>query len=870
MLQKMLQWHFDQVLNIDYETIYTTDFIDSIAFPESKEIIKEIRSLINVLKRYNFSKLGYDVLGRIFECLIPSEERHNLGQYFTNPDIVDLILRFCLHHEDDKILDPACGAGTFLVRGYQHKKLMNQRKHHEDILDTLWGSDIAKFPAHLATINLAINDLGVDKNYPNILHKDFFTLFVGDKGFNPERWRKVRAKTLGLKEREVVYPRWFDVIIGNPPYTRQEEITNISPEDTKYKKKLIKQALFDFRGNKIAEIGKRASIHAYFFIHGTKFLKDKGYFGFIVSNSWLDVRYGKELQKFFLKNYKIITIIESKVERWFEEADINTCIIILQKCRDEKERNENLVRFVYLKKPLRDFIPPAQSMWEKQLERLNKIDNLKKTILAHDDFYENEDLRIFPKSQKNLWDEGFDLKTNKYIGAKWGKYLRAPEIFFKIMEKGKDKLISLKEVAKVRRGFTTGANEFFYLGEDEVNKRKIEKKYLQPIIFSLKEVKGYKLDKNVLRKKVVICSKQTKELKNTNLLKYIKWGEKQGYNKKPTCASRGSKAWYSLGKSWHYASLIFPAKVGERMPVFLNDNVFEDKKLYGITPNNPIETLILAALLNTTISRFFIEFTYRQLTGSQAIADIDVNIVESLLIPDITKIKKKTKENLINKMNGLIKTNAESIFNEIADSLENVSLEKVKFERRELDKIIMGEILELTNEAQLEVYRAVVDLVKSRINKAKSFGKKKKVKNGINVEALVKIVMNNIGEETLGRFYKEKILTQKEIYTRELSKLPGKIKIEKNLFKWNLTSDKKYIDCDSEEKARYLKVFIEAGVEKIKVPEEKNYLKNILPDLEALKEGIDKIVDSYLESIINPKTKEKLKHLFWSEIVNIK
>jgi len=128
MLQKILQGYFDQVLKIDYETIYTTDFIDSIAFPESKEVIKEIRSFINVLKRYNFSKLGYDVIGRIFECLIPSEERHNLGQYFTNPDIVDLILRFCLHNEDDKILDPACGAGTFLVRGYQHKKLMNQQK----------------------------------------------------------------------------------------------------------------------------------------------------------------------------------------------------------------------------------------------------------------------------------------------------------------------------------------------------------------------------------------------------------------------------------------------------------------------------------------------------------------------------------------------------------------------------------------------------------------------------------------------------------------------------------------------------------------------------------------------------------------------
>lgn len=104
--------------------------------------------------------------------------------------MVDLILGFCMHHEDDKILDPSCGAGTFLVRAYNHKKLLNQRMTHEKILDKLWGNDIAKFPATLATINLAINDLSVEKNYPNILQEDFFEIHIGEDGFDPEEWRK--------------------------------------------------------------------------------------------------------------------------------------------------------------------------------------------------------------------------------------------------------------------------------------------------------------------------------------------------------------------------------------------------------------------------------------------------------------------------------------------------------------------------------------------------------------------------------------------------------------------------------------------------------------------------------------------------------
>ena len=47
------------------------------------------------------------------------------------------------------------------------------------------------------------------------------------------------------------------------------------------------------------------------------------------------------------------------------------------------ERNENLVSFALLKKPLKHFIPPAHDMWEKQIARLTAIENLRQTILGH-------------------------------------------------------------------------------------------------------------------------------------------------------------------------------------------------------------------------------------------------------------------------------------------------------------------------------------------------------------------------------------------------------------------------------------------------------------------------------------------------------
>ncbi len=752
-LQKILQSFFDEVLKIDYETIYTTDFIDVTAFLEAKEVVKEIKELVNVLKRYDFSTLGYDVIGRIFERLIPQDERHNLGQYFTSPDVVDLILKFCLHHEDDKILDPSCGAGTFLVRAYQHKKLMNQRKKHEDILETLWGNDIAKFPAHLATINLAINDLGVDKNYPNTLQEDFFTMLVGDEGFDPEKWRKTRAKTLGLQEREVTYPRWFDAVVGNPPYTRQEEISEISPEDAEYKEDLIKNALY-FHNKKIAEIGKRAGIHAYFFVHGWKFLKEGGYFGFIVSNSWLDVDYGKGLQEFFLKNYKIITIIESKVERWFEEADINTCIIILQKCKDKKMRDENIVRFVYLKKPLRSFIPVAQDIWEKQLERSNVIYKLRKTILAHSNFYENEELRIFPKSQKELWDEGFDVEEKKYIGAKWGKYLRAPEIFFKILEKGKGKLVPLKEVADVRRGFTTGANEFFYLTEEEIKRKRIEKAFWMhkdekgnwmpnKVIVSPREGKNVIIEPEDLTKIVLFINKGKGRLKGKNVLTYINHGEIKNFDNRPTCSSRNN--WYELEirEPW---PILYPMIHHDRQSVFSNKIALQvDHNLFEILPKRKRDVFPLLCFLLSTVSMLFKELGGRVNLGEGALKTEGIDVKRLFVINTFPKESRQSLKRLAKKYPN---PEINSIFEDLqAYSSDEVAFDKIRLDRRELDKIIMGEILGLSDEEQLEVYRAVVDLVKSRIEKAKSV-KSNKTVEGINIDSLKNAVIEQIKRNT--------------------------------------------------------------------------------------------------------------------------
>lgn len=745
-LKTILQSYFAEVLKIDYETIYSTDFIDTIAFPDNKEVINEIHDLIEVLRLYNLARLGFDVIGRIFERIIPPQERHNLGQYFTKADVVDLIVRFCLKHEDDKILDPACGAGTFLVRAYHHKKLMNHRLTHEKLLENLWGNDIAKFPAHLSTINLAINDLGTNDNYPRIIKEDFFNLKANEDGFSlPEKYRKQLLVTLGKDEKEVIYPKKFDAVVGNPPYTRQEEIEYIEGID---KDKLINSAL-KLGERQLADISRRAGIHAYFFVHGFKFLNEGGHFGFVVSNSWMDVDYGKGLQEFFLQNYKIIAIIESKVERWFEEAVVNTCIIILQKCKDKTERDNNNVRFVYLKKPLSTFISPVNDIWDSQVKRINDIDDLIKTILAHTKLYENDELRVYPKIQKELWQEGFDVDENEYIGSKWGKYLRAPEIFFKILEKGKDKLIPLKEVAEVKFGIKTGANEFFYMTESEIKRRKIEKEFWMHkdkngnwtpnyIVKSSRECTKLNLNHEELKFRILMIHKDKSKLKERNILTYIKEGEKKGYNKRPSCSKR--ERWYDLGiktpAKYNINYLINDVGrcfIGE---FYVSDNFQELHTKYDLSYS-----------MNSTLSWLFQNIIGRTNFGEGL---LKIQTYEFKNIPILSPTILNKYKNRFNSK--LFNREFENIFKEIgAKKVEDVSLDKVKADLRELDKIILGDILGLSENEQLEVYKAIIDLVKSRLDKAQSSEKSNKTKGGIDINALKDLILEKAKDNEIYR-----------------------------------------------------------------------------------------------------------------------
>jgi hypothetical protein len=367
-------------------------------------------------------------------------------------------------------------------------------------------------------------------------------------------------------------------------------------------------------------------------------------------------------------------------------------------------------RFVAFKQPFEDAVLS---------ENLLAIENAAE-ILKTDAF------RVFPITVADLLAEGSD--DGKYVGDKWGgKYLRAPDIFFTILEKGKGKLVRLGEIAEVRFGIKTGANDFFYLEPLGPGSRpgllrvrngagwegEIEEEFLKPVIKSPRECRTIVIRPEELRYRIFMCHKSKKELKGTKALEYIEWGEDQGYPKRPTCKSRFR--WWDLGQQDQPTAAWFKAFNDKFVVPFLpegqGDQIFVSDRLYVIYAK--ISGNWIAAL-NNSITVLSTELHGRANLGEGALDNMTYEASLNVIV----------KPSCLSRKRDQFSREVNNIFTECGiDPKSEVPIAEQEPnplpDRKALDDIVF-DALGLTAEERKEVYRAVCQLVWERISKAKS------------------------------------------------------------------------------------------------------------------------------------------------------
>ena len=503
----------------NFEPVFFTGIYDEVVIPDDEIVLETINAFIEDMDRYRLEELSSDIVGFIYEELIPAEERHKFGQFYTPPAIAELIVKWAVREPNDLVLDPGCGSGTFLIKAYGQllrlKGYMEPTERaHREILSQLYAVDINPFPLHLTALNLASRYIRAPVTEMNTILSDFFKLAPGQLAPMPY----VVKTPAGEVERSIELP-YFDAVVGNPPYTRWTEI----PDETK---EAIRHVLGDLltRYGLTAQVsrGVEPGIYIHFIMHAFRFLKPGGRLGIIISDSWLQTDYGVNFGRFLLENFKIKALIDISV-RVFPIPLIGSCILLLEKPREGEDVRENEVVFIYLS------VPEGGKF---------DVDEILRVIEEPEEAPPHYIVRVMRQG---------DIPRDQ----KWINFIFRPE---DVLEELEQKTIKMGELFEASRGNykyaiwalsrgrrpDIGAKGFFYLTEERARALGLTD-YIYPAITSARYAKWFtftKADWEALRERgspcyFFMCHKPKDDLPD-NVKEYIRWGE-------PVCPRCGSE-----------------------------------------------------------------------------------------------------------------------------------------------------------------------------------------------------------------------------------------------------------------------------------------------------------------------------------------
>ena len=347
---------FDQLLNDkiveDISSVFWT-IIKQLYYPESP---------------YSFSVFSSDVLGKIYEIflserlaiqddtvvLIKKPENVDKDVVTTPTFIINNILRNtallkCNCKSDEEILqlkfsDIACGSGTFLLELYQ---LLN-----DILIDYYLNEDRSKLiQTNLSTFKLPFETkrmillnciYGIDKDYNAVEATKFGLLlkllededtnstlktkpvlpdlssnvFYGNSLLTPTQVEDEKLEAINPFDFNELH---FDVIVGNPPYMKSEDMKNITPLELPLYKKYYDSAY------------KQFDKYFLFLERGVELLTDDGILGYIVPSKFEKVGAGMKLRSLIADNGYLSSVVSFGANQVFNDKTTYTCLLILKK-----------------------------------------------------------------------------------------------------------------------------------------------------------------------------------------------------------------------------------------------------------------------------------------------------------------------------------------------------------------------------------------------------------------------------------------------------------------------------------------------------------------------------------------------------------
>lgn len=385
----------------ELDEIYNSNLFSEHPFEKWEEYGDATEKVIKILYgkpgyyEYDFKAMPADVLGSVYENYLgyrlekskkgvtvskDAKKRKEHGIYYTPSFIVDYIVKNTLKSVLDKcqtiedlkrikILDPACGSGSFLIKAldivYEKYREFGNRggvwTKVDILLNNIYGVDLDAQAVEIARLNLLINALETRMKLPSLANNiKRGNSLISDK--------KVDPNAFDWKEEfpEVFKQGGFDVVISNPPYIDSESMTKTIPEARKY----ISYNYSLAKGN--------WDIYIAFFDLGFKLIKKDGVLSFITPDKWLSKPFGEELRRQKFTNMISIARAGRSV---FKDAKVDSIITIFSSIKDDKLKVfefENDVPVLRKQIDKHAIKPPflIDYLFSKHIDLLSKIESV--------------------------------------------------------------------------------------------------------------------------------------------------------------------------------------------------------------------------------------------------------------------------------------------------------------------------------------------------------------------------------------------------------------------------------------------------------------------------------------------------------------
>lgn len=280
---------------------------DELLYKDSSKIAYKI---MEIFSNYDLSEFDEDIFRELYEQLIEQKDRHKAGEYYTPRWLTELILdKLFLLWESDlppKIIDPACGSGTFLFHSIKY--LLKKYK--------LFPTEVFKYIAGFDTNPMAV-----------IVTKTNLILSSGTINFQPiSIYHQDALKDADLfNSNEDV--KNCDIMIGNPPWIVLRSIKN-KPYQAFIKKEMVNYKLINIGDTHLHTQLDTATL--FFRKCADKYLNENGIIAFVMPRSVIgSTLQHSEFRKFESPQIKLLKVID--LENVSPLFNMPACVLIGKK-----------------------------------------------------------------------------------------------------------------------------------------------------------------------------------------------------------------------------------------------------------------------------------------------------------------------------------------------------------------------------------------------------------------------------------------------------------------------------------------------------------------------------------------------------------